>query len=135
LLFSAPGEHDSHGMTHVRNRYVWVMDRHANVAEILSTSTGRHVATVPMSGALSSDPAPDLVDASPSGRLLFVALRGPTPLSGDPHIATGNTPGLGIIDVDRDGAAGRLVAVLPISNVDAGGVERADAHAVRVRVR
>ena len=30
---------------------------------------------------------------------------------------------------------GRLAAILRISNVDAGGVDRADAHAVRVRPR
>ncbi|MGH8434677.1 MAG: hypothetical protein ACRERX_09345 [Pseudomonas sp.] len=133
LLFSSPGEHDSHGMTAVRNQYVWVMDRHANLAEVISTATGRRINTVPLSGALSSDPAPDLVDASPAGGFLFVALRGSTPLSGDPHIATGTTPGLGVINVNREGSGGELVAVLRISNVDAQGVERADAHAVRVR--
>ena len=133
LLFSSPGEHDSHGMTSVRNQYVWVMDRHANLAEVISTSTGRRINTVPLTGPLSSDPAPDLVDSSPAGGFLFVALRGSTPLSGDPHIATGNTPGLGVINVNREGSGGELVAVLRISNVDAQGVERADAHAVRVR--
>ena len=50
-------------------------------------------------------------------------------------IATGNTPGLGVINVNRDGSGGELVAVLRISNVDATGVERADAHAVRVRTK
>jgi hypothetical protein len=135
LIFSSPGEHDSHGMTAVRSQYVWVMDRHANLAEVISTSSGGRVNTVPLAGALSSDPAPDLVDASPAGGFLFTALRGSTPLSGDPHIATGNTPGLGVINVNRDGSGGELVAVLRISNVDATGVERADAHAVRVRTK
>jgi hypothetical protein len=135
LLFSAPGEHDSHGMVNLRNQHVWVMDRHANLAEVISTATGQRVNTVPLAGPLSSDPAPDLVDASPAGGFLFVALRGPTPLSGDPHIATGNTPGLGVIATNRNGSSGELVAVLRISNVDAAGVERADAHAVRVRAK
>lgn len=135
-VFSAAGERDSHGMVAVGGgRYLWVMDRHANVAEVISTARGERVNTVPLAGALSSDPAPDLVDASPAGDRLFVALRGPTPLSGDPHIATGSTPGLGVIAVDRDGRDGRLIAVHRISNVDATGVERGDAHAVRVRLR
>jgi hypothetical protein len=136
LVFSAPGEHDSHGMVATHGgRHIWAIDRHANVAEIIETSSGRRVNTVPLHGELSSDPAPDLIHAPPSGDRLFVALRGSVPLSGDPHIATGNTPGLGIIDVDGNGATGRLARILPISNVDAAGVERADAHAVRVRLR
>jgi hypothetical protein len=136
LVFSVAGEHDSHGMAAVSgDRHIWVMDRHANVAEIISTSTRRRVNTVQLHGALSTDPAPDLVDAAPGGNWLFVALRGSTPLSGDPHIATGSTPGLGIIEVGRRGETGSLVAILRISNVDGNGVDRADPHAVRVRPR
>jgi hypothetical protein len=116
-------------------RHVWVMDRHANTAEVISTARLQRVNTVNLAGDLSGDPAPDLVDSSPFGDQLFVALRGPTPLSGDPHIATGSTPGLGIIEVDREGRGGRLAAILRITNVDAAGVERADAHAVRVRLK
>jgi hypothetical protein len=56
-------------------------------------------------------------------------------LSGDPHIATGTTPGLGIIAVQRSGSSGELKAILRISNVDDQGVDRADAHAVRVRAK
>jgi hypothetical protein len=135
LVYSIAGEHDSHGMAAAgpAERYVWVMDRHANAAEIIQTATMQHVGTIPLAGALTSDPAPDLVDQSPLGDRLYVALRGPTPLSGDPHIATGNTPGLGVIDVRNGGRDGELAAVLRITNVDAAGVERADAHAVRVR--
>ena len=135
-LYSAPGEHDSHGMVATADeQYVWVMDRHANTAEILSTASGAHVSSVPLAGALSPDPAPDLVDRSPSGDRLFVALRGPTPLSGDPHIATGATPGLGVITLRGGGSGGALTAIARITNVDPQGVERADAHAVRVRRR
>jgi hypothetical protein len=75
------------------------------------------------------------VDASPFGTRLFVAFRGSLPLSGDPHIATGNSPGMGIILIDRDGESGRLAAILRISNRDDAGVERADAHALRVRLK
>ncbi|HEX6063483.1 MAG TPA: hypothetical protein VFZ04_04635 [Longimicrobiales bacterium] len=136
LVFSAAGEHDSHGMVATTGeRHIWVMDRHANTAEVISTSRNERVNTVQLHGALSSDPAPDLVDAAPAGDWLFVALRGSTPLSGDPHIATGSTPGLGIVQVGRGGDGGSLVAILRVSNVDAGGVERADPHAVRVRPR
>jgi DNA-binding beta-propeller fold protein YncE len=134
VLLTRPGEHDSHGMAATADdRFVWVMDRHANVAEVISTATGAAVRSVPLAGALTPDPAPDLVDRSPAGDRLFVALRGPTPLSGDPHIATGATPGLGVIELTGGGSGGALTAVLRVTNVDASGVERADAHAVRVR--
>lgn len=132
-LFGLAGAHDSHGMAATGGRYVWVVDRHANSAEVLSTVNGEHVTTVPLSGPLSADPAPDLIDASPDGARLYVALRGPTPLSGDPHISTGSTPGLGIIDVTSGGRDGALVGLVRITNVGGGGEERADAHAVRVR--
>ncbi|MGQ0766921.1 MAG: hypothetical protein ACT4OZ_14830 [Gemmatimonadota bacterium] len=133
-IFSIDGEHDSHGMVARGNDYIWVMDRHANMAEVLSVATGARVGSVPLSGSLSDDPAPDLVDISPSGNRLFVALRGPTPLSGDPHIATGKTPGLGIIRLTEGGRSGSLTSIIRVTNVDDAGVERADAHAVRVRV-
>ena len=134
LVYSIGGAHDSHGMTAVaRGAYLWVMDRHANTAEVIATRDLRHLGTVSLGGALSADPAPDLVDASPAGDRLYVALRGSTPLSGDPHIATGVSPGLGLIEVEQGGRGGRLAAILPITNIDGQGVERADAHAVRVR--
>ena len=61
LLFSKGGMSDSHGIapSH-QGRYLWVMDRHANVAEIIEVPTGTRVNTVNLAGALSADPAPDL---------------------------------------------------------------------------
>jgi hypothetical protein len=135
-IFSVDGEHDSHGMAATRDgSHIWVFDRHANNAEIISTATSAHVNTVRLSGSIATDPAPDLVDISPNGNLLFVAFRGATPLSGDPHIATGNAPGMGIIEVEGNGSRGQLVGAVRISNVDTSGVDRADAHAVRVRLK
>jgi hypothetical protein len=56
LVFSAPGEHDSHGMTAAAGgRHVWVMDRHANTAEVISTSALRRVNTVNLAGPLRED--------------------------------------------------------------------------------
>ncbi len=132
-VFSIEGEHDSHGMVARGTTFIWVMDRHANAAEVIAVESGTRVNTVQLSGPLSDDPAPDLVDIAPAGDRLFVALRGPTPLSGDPHIATGNTPGLGIIDLANGGRTGVLKAIVRVTNVDDTGVERADAHTVRVR--
>jgi hypothetical protein len=117
-----------------RGRYLWVMDRHGDVAEVLNPRTGRHLRTVELNGALSDNAAPDLVDASPDGRLLFVALRGPVPLSGDPHNAVGSTPGLGIIRIAAAGQRGALSAIVPVTNAMQQGNQRPDPHGLRVRV-
>jgi hypothetical protein len=136
VVFSKTGAADSHGMAVTADdRFLWAFDRYGSVAEIISTQTGQRVNTVPLAGPLSSDPAPDLVDISPRGDRLYVALRGPSPLSGDPHVATGTTPGLGIVEITGDGSTGHLAHVVRITNVGTDGVERADAHAVRVRMR
>jgi hypothetical protein len=134
VVFSAPGEHDSHGTVVTGNgEYLWVMDRHADVVEVLSTSGDAHVGTLALNGELSSNAAPDLTDISPAGDLVFVAFRGPTPLSGDPHIATGATPGLAVLEVTGGGRTGRLRSLIRLTNVGADGVERADPHGLRVR--
>jgi hypothetical protein len=134
LVYSKSGPGDSHGMVATADGgHIWVFDRHANTAEVISTSTGAHVETLPLAGPLSDDPAPDLVDIAPDGSHLFVALRGPTPLSGDPHNARGATPGIGILRLAEGGATGEFLARIPVVNVDGDGIERADVHAVRVR--
>ena len=133
LLFSDDVEpRDSHG-TLLAGRYVWIFDRGANVAEVFDAASGRHTNTVDLVGAASDDPTPDLADISPSGNRIFVSLRGPTPLSGDPHVSTGTTPGIGVVELGRGGARGNLKAVVPITNRDATGVERADPHGIAVR--
>ena len=134
VVFSAQGQHDSHGMVLAgAGRYLWVMDRHADVVEILGTEDDGHVRRIPLNGAFTDNAAPDLADAAPAGNLVFVALRGPTPLSGDPHNARGSTPGLAILEVLDGGRNGRLVEILRLTNIGPDGVERADPHAVRVR--
>jgi hypothetical protein len=134
VVFQADGQRDSHGMVVTgRNEYLWVLDRHADVAEVLRVRDGAHVRTIPLNGALTMNAAPDLADAAPGGTLAFVALRGPTPLSGDPHNATGSTPGLAILQVTEGGRNGRLLRIVRLTNIGADGVERADPHGLRVR--
>jgi hypothetical protein len=138
VVFSddATPDRDSHGMAVTLNGlFLWVADRAANVAEVFFAPTGRHLHTIDLVGPASDDPTPDLVDVSPDRRFLFVSLRGPVPLSGDPHASTGTTPGLGIIRLGAAGSTGALTAVVRISNIGPDGVERADAHGVRVRLK
>lgn len=133
LVFSDDVEpRDSHGTTLVGGS-VWIFDRGANVAEVFDGASGEHVSTVSLLGGPSSDPTPDLADVIVSGNRIFVSLRGPLPLSGDPHVSTGTTPGIGVVQVQQGGAGGFLKTVVPISNRDAAGIERADPHGIRVR--
>ena len=135
VLLSKTGMSDSHGIAAAGDgRHLWVMDRHANVAEVIDTRTGEWVNTIDLTSALSDDPAPDLVDRSPSGDRLFVALRGAAPLSGDPHNATGSTPGLGVIQMTHGGRGGRLMAVVPLTNAMQQPGQAPDAHGLRVRM-
>jgi hypothetical protein len=134
LLLSKSGMSDSHGIAAVYDRYLWVMDRHANVAEIIDARNDRWIGTVNLAQGVSEDPAPDLVDRSPRGDRLFVALRGSVPLSGDPHNATGTTPGLGIIEITQRGRNGRLAAVVPLTNPWQQPGQTPDAHGLRVRL-
>ncbi len=134
VIYSADGEHDSHGMVATGDdSYVWVMDRHGDVVEVFSVADDSHVTSIQLNGEFSDNAAPDLTDISPDGSRVYVAFRGPTPLSGDPHIATGATPGLGILEVTDGGANGRVIGLLRLTNVGEDGVERADPHGLRVR--
>ena len=136
LLLSKSGMSDSHGVVATNHdRYLWALDRHANVAEIVDLQSGKWVNTVNLAGSVSDDPAPDLVHAAPNGNRLFVALRGPVPLSGDPHNAQGSTPGLGIIEVTEAGRSGRLMARVPLTNAHQQPGQAPDAHGLRVRIR
>ena len=135
-LFSKSGEADSHGLAVAGGgRYVWVMDRHGDVAEIIDHSTGERVNTVNLNGPLTDNAAPDLVDLAPAGNRLFVALRGPVPLSGDPHNASGSTPGLGVIQMTSGGRSGALKTIVPLTNPWQQAGQAPDAHGIRVRPR
>jgi len=89
---------------------------------------------IPLAGAASDDPTPDLLATSPNGSYVFMSLRGPNPLTADPHVSTGSTPGVGVIKVKESGRGGLFEAVAPVTNVDSSGLERADVHALTIRL-
>ncbi|MEV4175860.1 hypothetical protein [Nonomuraea sp. NPDC049709] len=127
-------ERDAHGTAvSARERHVWVGDRDANVVEVFDGRTGARVNTVPLTSPYSADPTVDLFASSPDRAWVFASTRGPTPLSGDPHSSHGTDPGLLIVRMTDEGRGGQVRGLIPISNVDAAGAERADAHGIRVR--
>ncbi|MDO8547427.1 MAG: hypothetical protein Q7R68_08695 [Nitrospirales bacterium] len=136
---------DSHGMVGIGGKYLWSGDRHLNLIDVYDTSNGNIKAgTITLAGDVSSDPAPDLMDAAPDGSYVFVALRGPNPLTGnhkDANNAVGSTPGVGVIKVEGGGKSGKLVSIAPISRLveekDKDGnmvkKEKGDPHGIQVR--
>jgi DNA-binding beta-propeller fold protein YncE len=115
--------------------YVWVADRAANRIIVVDTALDEAVEEIDLTGPLTPDPAPDLMDVSPDGAWVFLALRGPQPLTANVEgvdNAVGASPGLGVVRVGPDGRTGELVGLAPISHAGDGG-EIADPHGLRVR--
>ncbi len=126
---------DAHGVFRSKNKKkLWFFDRAANVVDIYRAETGKLVKTENIVSSFSADPTADLPAESPDGKTAYASLRGPNPLTGDPHASTGSTPGLMVIQVRQGGSDLVVRGVAPISNVDSGGVQRADAHAIAVRL-
>ena len=136
---------DSHGMVAISNRYLWSGDRHLNLIDVYDTGNrNSKVGTIMLSGDLSKDPAPDLMDTAPDGSYVFAALRGPSPLTGnnkDVNNAVGSSPGVGVIKVAENGKGGAIVGIAAISKMveekdtDGNAVkkEKADPHGIQVR--
>jgi hypothetical protein len=129
-------EADSHGATLTKHsRYLWVADRGRNFHFVVDTASDTIVNRIPLVPGPSPDPTPDLLVVSPNGSHVFMSMRGPNPLTADPHVSTGATPGVGVMKVLEGGQDGFFEGVARVTNVDAGGVERADVHALGLRVR
>ena len=127
---------DAHGATLSKHqRYLWVADRGRNFIWVIDTITDELVNTVGLAGATSADPTPDLLVLSPNGTHVFMSLRGPNPLTADPHVSTGSTPGVGVVKVTEAGRNGVFESVARVSNIDSSSIERADIHAMTIRLK
>ena len=137
LVFSDPAEGaDAHGAGLTKHgKYLWIADRGRNFIWVVDTTTDAIVNKIPLEGEVSDDPTPDLVFVSPNGSHAFLSLRGPVPLTADPHVSTGSTPGVGVLKVTESGRSAVFERVAAVSNVDSTGVERADVHALVIRVK
>ena len=149
---------DSHGAALTKHgEYLWIADRGRNLIWVVDTATDVVVNVINLApwlnlsgkspvvptaemlqkaghcGHFSPDPTPDLLVLSPEGTHMFLSFRGPNPLSGDPHVSTGATPGVGVLKITEGGRNGVFEAIAPMSNIGADGVQRADGHALWVR--
>ena len=136
VLSDTSAEADAHGATLTKHqRYLWVADRGRNFIWVIDTTTDQMVNMIPLAGAVSADPTPDLLATSPNGSHVFMSLRGPNPLTADPHVSTGSTPGVGVIKVLEGGRSGYFEGLAAASNIDTASIERADVHALSVRLK
>ncbi|MDJ0705876.1 MAG: hypothetical protein QNJ46_21625 [Leptolyngbyaceae cyanobacterium MO_188.B28] len=140
---------DSHGMAlTLSGSHVHTVDRIQNNVEVFNTSTLERttydltsadgqgnglgvcaaVSVTDDDNLPSNDPAPDLLETTPDGKYMVVALRGPVPVSVT-HAAQGSCPGVGIIEILDDGASGRLAGVLRTTNtIDSSSVSAPGGH-------
>jgi DNA-binding beta-propeller fold protein YncE len=117
---------DGHGMVLVGGgRYLWMGNRADGNIAVISTSVDAVAGLITGLGA-----APDIMGASPDGRFVFVAMRGPNNLTGGPP-AKGDRPGLLVLQVLEDGRNARRVTFVPIGDQTAGSPN--DTHVVAVR--
>ena len=135
LLFDDAAEHrDAHGPLATKGeRYVWMFDRAGNVAEVFDGFRGTRVNTVDLLSNDSEDPTPDLAVIAPSGQSHFRLAARTGAAQRRPARIDGFDAGLAVVQVQQGGLTGFVKAIAPISNVDAAGVERADAHGIALR--
>jgi len=130
------GRSDSLGLTLVGDgQHLWVVDRARNVLVVVDAATDQVVNEIDLASEFSDDPAPDMIAASPDGQWVFMSLRGELPLTGDMpehHNAVGSTPGVGVMQVQDNGASGTFTNLAPMTNV-VDGVETSDTHGIAVR--
>lgn len=158
LIFSfdgIPPVNDSHGMTLVKKqRFLWVNDRAANEVEVVRTRHDTFINAFSLISEHSTAPAPDLMATDPQGNHVFIALRGPCPLTAnDPSVnnAVGATPGVMVVEVKKGGRDGKVKGITPITNPAPAAfdcasrtdddppsmpfiTERADPHGIAVRL-
>ena len=125
---------DAHGAAIARqDKFLWVADRGRNFLWVVDTHTDQIVNRIQLVNELQPDPTPDLLSVSPKGSHVFMSLRGPVPLTADPHVSTGTTPGIGVLKVTAGGRSAQFESIARVSNIDINGAERADVHASTVR--
>lgn len=83
---------DAHGFW-LTDDELFVVNRETDDGVVVDPDTLEVVAEVDDYGT-----APDILWGTPADEFLFATLRGPEPRSGDPHAATGETPGFSVFD-------------------------------------
>jgi DNA-binding beta-propeller fold protein YncE len=117
---------DAHGVRFTPDgKRLWAVNRNSDDALIIDARTFEVIRVI-------DDVAdtPDILDFSPDSRLVYISQRGPHPVSGAVHAATGDQPGVAVVHA----ASGRALRVLePAVVTDEAGEVRNDVHGLGVR--
>ena len=117
---------DAHGvrLTPDGERF-WQVNRGSDDGQVIDAETFEVIEEIPHAGV-----SPDILDFSLDGSLAYVTQRGPNPLSGDPHVAAGDDPGVAVLDTETL----EIVEVLRQPEVTNGDGEVVnDVHGIGVR--
>lgn len=102
----------------------WQVNRGSGDGQVIDAGTLQVLAT------LDAGDTPDILDFSPDGRTAYLTQRGPNPLSGDPHVAVGSSPGVLVMDVTT---REHVTLLAPTEVRDADGEVVNDLHGIGVR--
>jgi DNA-binding beta-propeller fold protein YncE len=103
----------------------WMVNRSSSDGLVIDAET--FTVTLEITSGLDT---PDILDFAPDSSRVFVSQRGPLPVSGAPHAATGDEPGVVVLDA----TTGQRVAFLaPPVALNSNGVVLNDIHGVGVR--
>jgi DNA-binding beta-propeller fold protein YncE len=121
---------DTHGLRLTPDgRHYWQVNRQTDDALVIDARSLRVVHRVE-----DVADAPDIIDYSPDGKLVYITQRGPSPRSGAIHAAAGQQPGVAVVHA----ASRRTLAVIEppraVAETETGGtVVVNDVHGVGVR--
>ncbi len=121
---------DAHGFWFTPDgEELWLLNRETNDGLILDPDDDSVVEEIDEYGPATGDEpetsdAPDIMWSSPDGEYMFVTLRGPAPLSGGAHAATGVNPGFAVMDIETRERVD-VVEPDPIENYDDEDIEAA----------
>jgi DNA-binding beta-propeller fold protein YncE len=114
---------DAHGTRSTpRGPWLWQVNRGSDNGIVINTRTDNIVHDLDFVGS-----SPDILDFSPDGKYAFISLRGPNPLTGAAHVATGKTPGFSVIKIAN---RQKIVLIQPAAPEER---ERSDFHGIGVR--
>ncbi len=97
---------DTHGFWYTTDgEELWALNRETNNGVVIDPDTDEVIEDIDAFGEDTGDEpetsdAPDILWSSPDGQWMFSTLRGPEPVSGGPHAATGVTPGFSVLDTE-----------------------------------
>ena len=120
--------HDAHGIRLSPDGSVyWMVNRASDNALVVDAET---LEVLEEYEDISD--TPDILDFNADGSLVYISQRGPTPISGAPHAASGDAPGVLIVNA-QTGETVDLLAPPEATNDDDEVVN--DIHGVAFRIR